>query len=594
MESTSANPDAGDGSKKPALNRQKRKLEKDMTLEDLLVGWTQCCYLVPRKLKLCNIARTGSTLYCGNHQPTDAAAATDGATVDSGKERIPCPIDGSHTIFKRNLKQHVKVCTRQRELNAMASQTYFKRDCNSGRPLQNDSNTQSEASTIEPEALAQKVNSCFDRITQSYTAGDSPSSFLDGTVPANVTAMYDTLNQVIGSQLGQNLSAQSQLRHVEQDVLIAQQMIAHDLLSLRSDNTAESAHSTTSTSTSTNTHAVYVELGAGRGLLSQAVSCVDPSATVVLVERSGSRRKVDKAVQENLALAKQTVDGTEGASGGDSGGAVHRARMDIRHCYVPGLPGVRQKSTSALAIAEREQPVSAQDSQSQQQQSAPQPVVIIAKHLCGVATDLAIHSARSFPQIPRTMPISERPLHKVGISIATCCHHACHFPDYAGREWYLSQGFTVGEFEVLKKWSGWANMGQQGGHYRHGDGGEGGDVGDGEGQEGGGQATELVEGVTAEANAAADAGADAANDTTTQNSTSGNHRSVLRTAPVPVIRPSGITPEEMRSLGWKVKRILDEGRVQFIRSGYNMTARQVRYCARALSPECVMIVAQQQ
>jgi hypothetical protein len=28
-------------------------------------------------------------------------------------------------------------------------------------------------------------------------------------------------------------------------------------------------------------------------------------------------------------------------------------------------------------------------------------VVIIAKHLCGVATDLAIHSARSFPHIPR-------------------------------------------------------------------------------------------------------------------------------------------------------------------------------------------------
>jgi hypothetical protein len=34
-------------------------------------------------------------------------------------------------------------------------------------------------------------------------------------------------------------------------------------------------------------------------------------------------------------------------------------------------------------------------------QSLPQPVVIIAKHLCGVATDLAIHSARSFPHIPR-------------------------------------------------------------------------------------------------------------------------------------------------------------------------------------------------
>jgi hypothetical protein len=35
------------------------------------------------------------------------------------------------------------------------------------------------------------------------------------------------------------------------------------------------------------------------------------------------------------------------------------------------------------------------------------------------------------------------PQHRVGISIATCCHHACHFPDYAGRDWYLAQVATV-------------------------------------------------------------------------------------------------------------------------------------------------------
>jgi hypothetical protein len=35
------------------------------------------------------------------------------------------------------------------------------------------------------------------------------------------------------------------------------------------------------------------------------------------------------------------------------------------------------------------------------------------------------------------------PQHRVGISIATCCHHACHFPDYAGRDWYLAQVGTA-------------------------------------------------------------------------------------------------------------------------------------------------------
>eukprot|EP00601_Ochromonadales_sp_CCMP2298_P036709 CAMPEP_0173366824 /NCGR_PEP_ID=MMETSP1144-20121109/24485_1 /TAXON_ID=483371 /ORGANISM="non described non described, Strain CCMP2298" /LENGTH=117 /DNA_ID=CAMNT_0014317587 /DNA_START=46 /DNA_END=395 /DNA_ORIENTATION=- len=43
---------------------------------------------------------------------------------------------------------------------------------------------------------------------------------------------------------------------------------------------------------------VYVELGAGRGLLGFSVGCADPTATVLLVERDGSRKKADRTVRQ--------------------------------------------------------------------------------------------------------------------------------------------------------------------------------------------------------------------------------------------------------------------------------------------------------
>ncbi len=62
---------------------------------------------------------------------------------------------------------------------------------------------------------------------------------------------------------------------------------------------------------------------------------------------------------------------------------------------------------------------------------------------------------------------------------------------------------------------------------------------------------------------------------------------------VQVIRPTNITSEQMQILGWKVKRIIDQGRVEYINKYYKMTAKQVRYCERRLSPECVLLVATQ-
>ena len=55
-------------------------------------------------------------------------------------------------------------------------------------------------------------------------------------------------------------------------------------------------------------------------------------------------------------------------------------------------------------------------------------------------------------------------------------------------------------------------------------------------------------------------------------------------------RPLGMTSRQMGKTGLKVKRLLDQGRVEFLRAK-GLEAYQVQYCSPVLSPECYMIIA---
>ena len=57
-----------------------------------------------------------------------------------------------------------------------------------------------------------------------------------------------------------------------------------------------------------------------------------------------------------------------------------------------------------------------------------------------------------------------------------------------------------------------------------------------------------------------------------------------------VIRPTSISYTDMAITGKMIKRILDQGRVEYCRS-FNLNSKQIKYCDDIFSPECVMIVA---
>ena len=56
-------------------------------------------------------------------------------------------------------------------------------------------------------------------------------------------------------------------------------------------------------------------------------------------------------------------------------------------------------------------------------------------------------------------------------------------------------------------------------------------------------------------------------------------------------RPKNITREEMKSTGIKIKRILDFGRIEFVKNVVKINIDLVKYCDDSLSPECMLLLS---
>ena len=258
------NADDSDKKDSKRANRLKRRLDKDTTMEDLLQGWTQCCYLVPRKQKVCNVARSMHSMFCGNHQPAESVVRendneTDLANDTSKKERVPCPIDPTHTIYKHSLKYHMKVCTKLKQSAAMSEQVFYREDCNSYSatclPCEKSFVTSEQTlleTSIDPDVLAAKVNAAYARIQAQCTEPEDVATFQDAAAPTTSDTATNTSNTSntttntinttvstldyssadadttlaakIATKLGQDLTSFSKMRHVDQDILLVQQM----------------------------------------------------------------------------------------------------------------------------------------------------------------------------------------------------------------------------------------------------------------------------------------------------------------------------------------------------------------------------------
>ncbi|XP_051021544.1 tRNA:m(4)X modification enzyme TRM13 homolog isoform X2 [Acomys russatus] len=191
----------------------------------------------------------------------------------------------------------------------------------------------------------------------------------------------------------------------------------------------------------------FVEFGAGKGKLSHWVDIALKDAENVhflLVEKVTTRFKVDGKHRKKNSV-------------------FERLQIDIQHLCLNRIPVLREGRL---------------------------PVVGIGKHLCGVATDLALRClvetyAASFEEKneeplakrlkndrtekesyasakegnEKIVPETQTPV--AGIVIALCCHHRCDWRHYVGKEYFQALGLGAVEFYYFQRMSSWATCGMR-------------------------------------------------------------------------------------------------------------------------------------
>jgi len=185
-------------------------------------------------------------------------------------------------------------------------------------------------------------------------------------------------------------------------------------------------------------------------------------------------------------------------------------------------------------------------------------LVALSKHLCGCATDLAL----------RCLANSGLPVK--GLCIACCCHHRCEWNSYVAKAFITDEcGFHADDFFYLTRMTTWATCG------------------DGRPREA--------------------APSENSNLAPSNSDSSLHNPDVTPTNSEEIIlpiedrkEPGGSRYERLgldsasdrAEVGWRVKRIFDEGRVRFARDVLGLeNARLLGYCPKSVSPENVLLIA---
>ncbi len=151
----------------------------------------------------------------------------------------------------------------------------------------------------------------------------------------------------------------------------------------------------------------FVEMGAGRGQLSHELyACLKHESTVdfVLIERGHQRYRYD---------AHHRLE--------EQGPSFERHRLDIRDLYLSELPSINHPEKQMQ-------------------------IVIISKHLCGGATDLALRCAIDAQLNTKKVR---------AIIIALCCHHRLLWNEYVGKEFFRRHNLTPKDFSLIRTLTSW-------------------------------------------------------------------------------------------------------------------------------------------
>ncbi|XP_010276530.1 PREDICTED: tRNA:m(4)X modification enzyme TRM13 homolog [Nelumbo nucifera] len=378
----------------------------------------RCKFWLPKKNRFCANAPLKESLFCGNHNPRPV------------EQRIPCPLDPSHTVLQENLEAHVKRCPLLKQVQSLKLQPFYKRGINAGRDEEDKEDEEAEESTSKEFDNLLSSNKLLSGLSDNITSNMKRNAVYSMSTPA-FTVLIRKIKSIHGlmcsdiqdsckmpeacgiwikKEIDRKLPFQE--KHVLQQASILGNISEFGLLESPAAKVVvpeprEHLSCDKSSSRKDNEVPAVVEFGAGRAYLTQMLADCYGIKKVVLVERKSYKLKADRSLRQKESLS------------------LERLRIDIEDLdlnAVESLKGI--------------------------------PYLAIGKHLCGPATDLTLRCCLS-NQHNEDKAINSSG-HLRGLAIATCCHHLCQWKHYINKRYLSNLGITKEEFHAITWFTSWA------------------------------------------------------------------------------------------------------------------------------------------
>ncbi|KAI8381175.1 methyltransferase TRM13-domain-containing protein [Radiomyces spectabilis] len=310
----------------------------------------QCHFYVARKHRYCSLPAKRTNKYCGEHLIEQQKDGTD----EISNKRIPCPYDPSHTIFEKDLDNHLKTRCNSRP---KPPEEHYAVNVNCTLPLSQEElefqktlnlhkvmKTQPWIARIRlAELPKQELDELIVKVQKAYT-DHVP------TIEKDVQTHEATMDRRQAVQITKHIDQQSSL-------------LGHMKLAGMLDDKK----------------ACFIEFGAGElsNYLKAAVAEENGEATYVLVDRKNVRGKYDPAL-----LGRGTNPST-----------VQRIQIDIKDLDL-------SKVKSLL------------DSDGRKKK-----MVALSKHLCGSATDITLKCLMNYVDHERATGNNPQPISGIIIAL---------------------------------------------------------------------------------------------------------------------------------------------------------------------------------
>eukprot|EP01047_Picozoa_sp_COSAG01_P050810 COSAG01_NODE_5174_length_4433_cov_2.338486_1_plen_449_part_00 len=173
----------------------------------------RCAFFLKKKRRYCSMRPGPGKHFCGVHEAEGADGSAMAGAAAGRKQRVPCPLDPSHTVFAHDVERHVKVCVAGRQQREAEAQPYFQRGLNSGRPAASAAAAAAATTAVAPQRQEQQRHEATTALLPRGVGGGGGSGSGSTDLQALAVRVGELYEQHVGALPARHLP-RAQLRQL--------------------------------------------------------------------------------------------------------------------------------------------------------------------------------------------------------------------------------------------------------------------------------------------------------------------------------------------------------------------------------------------